>query len=420
MAAQKLLVSLAYVCAASAQCVYAQTGQGSLTVDQAVHEALDHNLALVAERYNVQVADAAILTASLRPNPVLTVSATQPQSLLESAGVAVQEDVVHRDYLIERGGKRQLRADEARAVRSVTELQLLDTMRQLRLDVESACVDVQLAQLSVALVRDNLKAFGDVVEVNSERVRAGDLSQVELSRSRLAAVQFENDVRQEEGRLRTARNRLGLLLGRSGDTRALGVTGDLRSDALGLDLDGLRAQALAARPDLLAAEREQARTAADARLQAANGKVDVTVSGEYHRQRGGGLEGNTAGAFVSVPLPVFSRNQGEIARARAQQLQADARTHALTAAISTEIANAYGEYDTARTVLATIEGQMLQQARDVRSATEYSYRRGEASFVEFLDAVRAFNDTMQSCNEARADYARSLFTLDSLAGKVTP
>ena len=63
---------------------------------------------------------------------------------------------------------------------------------------------------------------------------------------------------------------------------------------------------------------------------------------------------------------------------------------------------------------------MLAQARDVRTATEYSYRRGEAAFIEFLDAVRAFNETMQSYNEARAEYARSLYALDSISGKVNP
>ena len=61
---------------------------------------------------------------------------------------------------------------------------------------------------------------------------------------------------------------------------------------------------------------------------------------------------------------------------------------------------------------------MLSRAQQVRTATEYSYRRGEASFVEFLDAVRAFNDTMRSYNEARAGYARSLYTIDSISGTV--
>ena len=60
---------------------------------------------------------------------------------------------------------------------------------------------------------------------------------------------------------------------------------------------------------------------------------------------------------------------------------------------------------------------MLSEAREVRQVTEYSYRRGEASLLEFLDATRAFNETMQAYNDARADYARSLYLLDSVSGK---
>ena len=72
-------------------------------------------------------------------------------------------------------------------------------------------------------------------------------------------------------------------------------------------------------------------------------------------------------------------------------------------------------------LLQRIETDMLHQSRDVRQTTEYSYRRGQSSFVEFLDAQRAFNDTMQSYNNARADYARSLYVIDSVSGKaVTP
>ena len=91
-----------------------------------------------------------------------------------------------------------------------------------------------------------------------------------------------------------------------------------------------------------------------------------------------------------------------------------------TSAVSTEVVTAYTDYTTNRDIVASIERDMLQQASDVRSATEYSYRRGEASFVEFLDAVRAFNETMQSYHAAQADYARSLYTLESLAGEVRP
>src|SRR5471030_2927716 len=207
----------------------------ALTLDRAIREAVDHNLSLAAERFNVNVADAAVLSASLKPNPVLTVSLMRPDQVLVDAGISPYEQVFRTDYVIERGGKRDRRVDQAGLAKSVAELQLLNTTRTLILDVENAFTDAQVAKLNLALARDNLSAFNDVVQVNTERVRAGDLSQVELSRSRLAALQFQNDVRQQESKLRVARNRLSALLGRGAHGDALDVTGDLRKDEQPVD-----------------------------------------------------------------------------------------------------------------------------------------------------------------------------------------
>ena len=78
---------------------------------------------------------------------------------------------------------------------------------------------------------------------------------------------------------------------------------------------------------------------------------------------------------------------------------------------------AYDQYLTSQKLVERIGTDMLSEARDVRGITEYSYRCGEASFLEFLDAQRAYNDTVQSYNDARADYARSLFLLESVSAK---
>jgi cobalt-zinc-cadmium efflux system outer membrane protein len=279
---------------------------------------------------------------------------------------------------------------------------------------------VQLAKLNVSLARDNLQAFNSLVQVNTDRVRAGDLSPLELSRSRVAALQFQNEVRQQETKLSIARRHLSAIIGRIPADDTLDVAGDLRSDAEPLRMEAIRSAALERRPDLQAARTDQARSTADLRLQLANGKVDYTVSGEYHRQQGAEVSGNSYGVFFSVPLPIFSRNQGEIARAEAQQRQIRTRVQLLEAEIGADVGNAYAQYSSSRQIVDTIEGQMLAQAQEVRTSTEYSYRAGEASFIEFLDALRAFNDTMQSYNEARADYARSLYALDSIAGAVNP
>ena len=391
-----------------------------ITIDQAVTEALDHNLNLLAERYNVDVADAAMVTAGLRPNPVITASLMRPDGPLVNAGVSPSEQIFRTDYVIERGAKRGRRLDQATLAKSVVVLQLLNTVRTLRLSVESAFTDLQLAQRNLSLAQDNLKAFHDVVQINTERVRTGDLSAVELARSRLAALQFQNDVRQQETKLRVATNRLGTLLGRRPNGDALEPAGDVRKDMQPIDYEQLRHRALDARPDVRALRADQLRSVADTRLQLANGTIDYTVSGEYHRQESSDLRGSSYGVFVSAPLPIFNRNQGELARARSQEQQALTKTQALEQDIANEVANAYAEYSASRDVVETIEAQMLVTAADVRTTTEYSYRRGEASLVEFLDAVRAYNDTMQSYNEARATYARSLYTLDAIAGKVAP
>jgi cobalt-zinc-cadmium efflux system outer membrane protein len=415
-----LLLAAGIVVARTASAGQPVPPSGQITINQAVTEALDHNLSLLAERFNVTVAAAAVVTAGLRPNPVITVNAMRPDRDLVESGVAVDEGVVRTDYVVERGAKRERRVEQAKLSQSVAELQLLDTTRRLVLDVRTAFAEVQLAKLNLALARENLAALDNVVSINVERVRTGDLAQVELSRSRLAALQFQNDVEQQTAKLAVARSRLSTLIGRGANAGALDVIGDLRRDADPLDRAELQVRALESRPDLRAAKSERARSVADLRLQLANGKVDYTISGEYHRQEGGGLRGNDYGVYFSAPLPIFNRNQGEIARARVQQQQLDTKTKALEVGIEAELDEAFTEYTSSRRVVERIETGMLTQARDVRATMEYSYRRGEASLVEFLDAVRAFNDTARSYNEARADYARSLYSLDAISGQVTP
>jgi cobalt-zinc-cadmium efflux system outer membrane protein len=81
------------------------------------------------------------------------------------------------------------------------------------------------------------------------------------------------------------------------------------------------------------------------------------------------------------------------------------------------VASAHAQLLAARELLQTAGGVMLQQARDVRQITEFSYRRGETSLLALLDAQRAFNETMQTLLEARAEYARTLLVLDSVCGR---
>jgi outer membrane protein, heavy metal efflux system len=393
----------------------------SVTLDQAISEALANNLALGAERANIAIAQAGVLTARLRPNPVVSLGGDHLDLLgtgfNETNGAGPPEYNVRSDFLLERGGKRQGRVEVAQGNRAVAEAQFLDFTRTMVLDVQYAFLDVLLAKANLTVAQDNMQSLNRVAETNAERARAGDLSEAELVRSQLAALQYENSVERAKLAVRSALIRLQVLLGRPRSSLSFDVTGEFRRDLVTPSLAELLLAAKKSRPDLQALYLDDQRSAAELRLQIAQGKADYSVGTEYRRQQGINGEGNSLGFFFSVPLPVFNRNQGEIERARQEQQQIQLRIRALEAAIAGEIENAYEQSMTARLLLDKIENRMLGPARDVREITEFSYKRGEATLLELLDAERAFNETMQAHNEARAEYARSQYLLDAVSGR---
>jgi outer membrane protein, heavy metal efflux system len=392
-----------------------------VTINQCVREAVERNLGLLAERYNLSIADAGVITAGLRPNPVLSVY-TDLQPLLGNGATELNQSGppeygIRADFVWERGQKRRHRIEAAEQEKAVARWQLLNATRALALDVQNAFVEVLLAKETLALAERNQDSFRRIVEVSTERVRVGDLAQVELVRTQLAELQFNNAVIQSQSRLRIAKQRLQLLMGRARPSDLFDVVGEMRREPLPFTLEELWRQALSRRPDYQGILRDQARSVAELRLQIAQGKVDYVIGAEYRRQQGLAGTGNSLGFFFSAPLPLFNRNQGEIARAGRERQQIEARTRALEAGMRGELDAAWQSYDTARSLLTRIEGEMLDKARRVLASMEYSYRAGEASLIELLDAQRAFNDTMQGYNEARAEYARGLYLIDSVTGK---
>jgi cobalt-zinc-cadmium efflux system outer membrane protein len=377
-------------------------------------------MGLLAERYNVAIAQARLITARLRPNPVVSFSADLLDLSIINKPSTIggpPEYIVRTDFVIERGGKRDSRIDVAEGLISAAHFRLRNAMRSVVLDTQNSFVDVLLAKEAVNLARQNHEALNKIVQVNTARVTAGDLAGVDLLRSRVATLQYQNAVSQAELQLRTTYQRLRLVIGRDMAAKPIEAIGELRRDSEPVRRDVVFQEARQLRPDLLAQRQEQARSQAELRLQMATGKVDYIVGTEYRRQQGRDVQANNLGFFVSMPLPVRNKNQGEIERARLEEEQISLQIRALEQSIDGEVDTAFEQYLTAKHLLETFESTMLQQAQDVRRVSDYSYARGQASIVEFLDAQRAFNDTMQGYNGARAELARQLYQLDSVSGK---
>jgi outer membrane protein, heavy metal efflux system len=399
------------------------SGLQALSIDEAVRAAVDHNLNLLAARANLTLAEAQMMTARLRPNPVISASADSLDWLgtrfTEANGLGPSQFAFRVDVPFERSGKRELRMQTASFEKQIAEAEFADAVRRLRLDVMVACIDLLEAKAKLQLARDNLNTFEQLVQVNQRRLTSGAIPPVELTRVRVAMLQYRNTERAAELALVQARVRLMPLIGRTVDQTLVDIDGDLSivPAATPPSLATLQQLARQSRPDLRAIRHEQARSQADLKLQLAQGKVDYTLGVAFERQRGVLGSGNAIGAFFSVPLPIFNRNQGEIARAEAQQDKSNTSTAALETDVSGEVTAAYQEFETARRVLQDIEADLLTPSREARETTAYVYQAGATSLLDVLDAQRAFNDTMETYYTAQADYRRAEIKLMTMAGQ---
>ena len=387
-----------------------------LTMDQAVDEALRRNLGMLAQKANLSVAEALLVAARVRPNPVLSLDVDHVNVAHLSKG-DLTEAAARVDVPIVLGGKRDLRIEVAEKDRTLAQVQLEDALRKLRQDVSSACVDVVQAKANLALARDNLKTFEDLVRINDRRVLAGALAESELKRSRVLMLQFQSGTKRAELELAGARTKLKVLLGRATDRPDVDLKDDLAitPSAQTVDLTALHQAALAHRPDLRALELGQVRAESDLRLQIANGVVDLAVGAEYRWNAEEPSE-RLVGLFLTVPLPFFNQNAGEIARARAQREASLRQAEALRAEVYGDVRAAADEFVSARELVKSIEGELLRIAREVRDSENQRYQSGASSFLEFLDAQRAFNDARQSLNDAQATYRRAVIHLHAAVG----
>ena len=395
-----------------------------MAIQRAVELALDRNLDLMAKRFDVDLASARVVTAGLRANPMLSVGADY-QDLLgshfqndSSNGAGPPEYNVRLDYPFDVAGKRSKRLAVANADRSISELLLLNAVRELTFDVRSACLDVLQTGAVLDLGRRQLETLESVVAINEVRVRDGDLAESELMRTRLAARQVAGAIRLSELELSKAQTALGLLLASPADAPPVAVQGPIPGDRIEPEIGALRAEAVAERPDLRALEQARGRADADISLQRALAVTDLGVGVQYHRQTAF-AKGDSLGFFLNGTLPVFDRNQGEIRRARSTMSQVEAQITAFRASLDADVVRAVASYRAARDRLNVFEGGALDEAKEVRDAAEYAYRRGEVSFLEFLDAQRAFIETTRSYYEALADHALARFEIDYVTGSVT-
>ncbi len=388
-----------------------------ITLDQAIDLALAHNHSLKATRTLILQNQAQEITANLRPNPTLGVDSQfiplfSPQDFsVDNLNVTQQFDI-GISYLFERGRKRQRRLQAARDTTAVTRAQVADAERTLAFNVGQQFVSVLLAESTLQFALDDLKGFQQTVDISEAQLKAGYIGEGDYLKIKLQLLQFQTDV--SSARLAKVQALVSLreLHGYNGLPADYDVVGELEFQSLKGNLEDLQARALRERPDFRAAELGITAAQSQSLLAKANAKVDVNGTYDFTHVSGE----NTASLFANFELPIFNRNQGEIARTGYAFTQAQEQQQSASDTVLSDVANAYEAVRSNEEVVQLYTSGYLKQAQDSRDISEYAYKRGAASLLDYLDAERSYRSVQLAYRQALASYMTALEQLKEAEG----
>jgi cobalt-zinc-cadmium efflux system outer membrane protein len=388
-----------------------------ITLDDAIDLALKNSPAMKATRTQIDQNKAQEVTAGLRPNPTLSwdsqyVPFFTPSLFSTNTLDTIQQFDIGAGYLIERGGKRQRRVDAARDQTHVTQAQVLDAERTLRFNVAQQFINTLLAKSNLEFALEDLKSFRRTVDINAERYKEGDASKADLLKIKIQLLQFQTDVTSAEIAKVQALASLRQLIGFDAVSDDFDVIGDLEYAPVRLRFDDLKATALRERPDVRAAQLGVNAAKSQLSLAKANGKQDLNISFNYTHVSGA----NDGALAFNIPLAVFNRNQGEIARTRYAIDQADFTSRAAEEGALTDVKSAYAAVQTNQEVVELYKSGYLDQAKESLDITAYAYNQGAAALLDFLDAERSYRSTQYSYREALASHMLAVEQLRQAIG----
>lgn len=391
-----------------------------LTLLEAEQRMLSFNRDLKSAARQVEGAQAASISAGARPNPTLSINSS---GISPSEGIGAGwlggkrvDNTVRVDQTIERGGKRDIRLEGARAGVEAARADLDNTERQQRLAVRSAYFDLLYAQGREELARQAARLGDQSVAAAETRLKAGDLAAADVARIQVDALRAHNDLRQAVAATAGAKMTLALLIGAEREALRLQAA-DPWPASNDPAVPALGTAALDFRPDVRAALMRIDAAEAALRLARSQRTRDVTVGMQVERFPT--QSGNTVGFGVSIPLFLGNYFEGDIRRAETDRYGARDELERTRAIAFTEAERARSELAAAADRLERFDASLLPTAARAAAAAEFAFSNGAAGVTDLLDSRRTLNATRLEALGARADFARALAAWHAAAGENT-
>jgi cobalt-zinc-cadmium efflux system outer membrane protein len=399
------------------------------TLDMAIERMLAANLNLRAQFMEIPQAQADILGAGLRANPIFYADGQlvpYGQYSRNRPGGQTQYDV-NISYPLDVSHKRQSRVLVATRAKRVLEAQYQDALRMAIDALYTAYIDVLEWRQTVIYARKSYETLGEILRVTQIQYDKDQATRADVNRVKILQETSYIGMLDAEETLKQRKRTLGVLLNLTPDSAE---TIDLRGTIVDrapppAAENELVQMALALRPDIVSYRLGIQRAQADVKLALANRFSDVYVLYQPYTLQDNtpfGLKSPTSWALgVTVPLPVYNRNQGGILRAKLNVTQTQIELATLERQVITEVQRARKEYEITKLAIERIERELLPGALTVRNDTMKLYLGGERDVVFFLNAEKDYNDLVKTYLDTMVRHRRSMLGLNTvLAQRVMP
>ncbi|MBW3518342.1 TolC family protein [Flavobacterium sp. NKUCC04_CG] len=377
------------------------------------------NLGYLAERYNLDIADAEVEAAKIFPDPELSFGWVDNGERRMEMGYGFEAEL---SWDLELGGKRKARKNLANSQKVLATLELQNFFHELRAEATIAFLETLQHKMLVDVKQDSYESMKQISKSDSIRFSLGQISKVDAVQSRLETRAMKNEVADAENDWENSLLELKKMFA-SRQTDSLYIPeGNLEKFDRLFNLEELVSTARNQRTDYLVAKQNQTVSSNEVRLAQAERVVDLGLSlgvenNSFVRNAVAPTPGHTAvKAGISVPLKFSNKKDAGLKTALYEQKQAELEYRDVELELEKEIAQALRTYWTKQKQIQQFENSMLEEAKEVLDGITYSYQRGASSLLEVLNAQRTYNETREAYVEARFDYAVALVELEKAVG----
>ncbi|MCW7460734.1 TolC family protein [Leptospira limi] len=384
--------------------------------DQAIQYALANNKQVAIAKFEIDFTKADRITAGLRPNPFLNIVA----DVLPFNPSSKQFDPNRNQYgvslgfVIETANKREERINVANKRLKMDELVFLETLRKISITTGNLFIATLAARERYLLAEENYKNLVNIVEINRIRFKREDISKLELLRSEVAQDQYAVARVSAQVEYIKLKNELIVFLGLNPSEIDIVLAGNLDSLKLlpKIDANQLLKLATEGRPDYLALVNAEDIALANMKLQRANAVPNFSILFDSLVQQNQYMYGVSA----NLELPVFSRNQGEIAKSESARKQAAIFREELYLNLAKEMAITEEEIKIRFEALEQMRQISLLKSQQAVKIVELAYKGGGSTLLEFLDTTRSYNETKLKYIDALVEYEKALLNLKYITG----